>query len=133
MPHSSTYTGFFQPRPNLPDPYTSDILLHRILNRHLGKPLHSSLRSEFVSLSSRAISPETTAYAEDTNRNLPSVVHFDGWGNRVDHLLVGEGWRQLKRFWAESGLLGDTYLRRYGDKSRLVGFTKYVIVRLCVC
>lgn len=62
---------------------------------------------------------------DDANRNLPSVIHWDGWGRRKDELVTSEGWKQLKEFWARSGLMEDIYSRKYGDKSRLVGFTKY--------
>jgi Adaptive response protein AidB N-terminal domain len=126
MAHSSVSTGFFQSPPSLPDPYTSDVLLQRILRRYLGPDLHSSLAPEFARLGSQAVSREMLALCADAHRNLPSVVQYDGWGARVDELVVANGWKKLKGVWAESGMLGDIYLRRYGEKSRFVGMIKYV-------
>lgn len=123
--HSSAYTGFLQSPPQLHNPFTSDRLLHRVLTRHLGPSLLSTLSDEFTALAEEAISPKVLGYFDDTNRNLPSVVHWDGWGRRKDELVTAEGWKQLKGFWARSGLMEDIHSRKYGEKSRIVGFTKY--------
>jgi len=129
-PHSTAYTGFFQPRPALPNPFTDDPLLHRILRRHIGNQLFSNLAPEFVVLATEAISPRILGYGDDANRNLPSVTHWDGWGNRVDVLHTSEGWRKLKEFWARSGLMQDFYSRPYGPASRIVGWTKYALKKV---
>lgn len=124
--HSTAYTGFLQPPPTLHNPFTSDGTLQRILARHLGPSLLASVSSEFTALAEEAISPTILGHVDDANRNLPSVVHWDGWGRRKDELVTAEGWKRLKGFWARSGLMEDIYSRKYGEKSRIVGFTKYV-------
>ena len=123
-PHSTAYKGFFQTPPTLPNPYTADPLLHRILTHYLGKDLLSQLSPEFTSLGKEAISPLIQEYLEDTRLNLPQVVHWDGWGRRKDELRTPEGWKKLKHFWARAGLMEDFYTRPHGEKSRIVGFTK---------
>ena len=123
-PHSSSYDGFFQPPPTLHNPFTEDVLLHRILRRYLPPPLLTSLAPAFTALAAEAISPQKRSWLDDTRRNLPYVIHWDGWGNRVDDLRTPEGWGKLKAFWAQSGLMEDFYTRPYGSLSRLVGFTK---------
>jgi hypothetical protein len=125
-PHSSAYTGFFQPRPSLPNPFTQDPLLPRILRRNLPSPLLKSITPTFKTLASEAISPQILSYLDDTNQNLPYVIHWDGWGNRKDDLKTPEGWRKLKHFWAKSGLMQDFYLREHGSHSRIIGFTKFL-------
>ena len=123
-PHSTAYKGFFQPPPTLPNPFTGDALLHRILRRHLGNELLTNISPSLTALANEAISPQILAYVADANRNLPSVTHWNGWGNRTDILHTSEGWRKLKEFWARSGLMEDFYSRPFGPYSRIVGWTK---------
>jgi hypothetical protein len=124
-PHSTAFSGFFQTPPTLQNPFTSDILLQRILHRQLGSSLLARLTPTFTALANEAISPQIQSYVDDANRNLPQVIHWDGWGRRKDELLTAEGWKRLKGFWARSGMMEDIYSRPYDDKSRIVGFTKY--------
>jgi hypothetical protein len=125
-PHSTAYSGFFQTPPTLHNPFTGDNLLQRILQRQLGSQLLARLTPTFTALGDEAISPQTQAYFDDSNRNLPQVIHWDGWGRRKDELLTAEGWKKLKGLWARSGMMEDLYSRPYGEKSRIVGLTKYI-------
>ena len=122
--HSSAYSGFFQSPPALHNPFRQDCLLHRILSRYLGPSLLNQLTPTFTALAAESISPKILAYLQDTHRNLPEVIHWDGWGKRIDELLTPDGWRKLKEFWATSGIMKDFYARPYGSQSRIVGFTK---------
>jgi len=124
-PPSSAYTGFLQTPPTLHNPYTADHLLRRVLTRRLGSKLLSELQPEFTALAEDSISKETKWLTDDANRDLPSVVHWDGWGVRKDELRTSEGWRKLKEFWARSGMMEDFFTRLHGSKSRIIGFTKY--------
>jgi hypothetical protein len=123
--HATAYTGFVQSPPTFHNPFTSDPLLHRILRRRLDPHLLATLTPTFTALGDQAISPQTLAYVTDANRNLPSVIHWDGWGVRKDTLQTSEGWRKLKGLWASSGMMEDIYLRPHGCQSRIVAFTKY--------
>lgn len=123
--HSTAYSGFLQTPPTLHNPFTHDPLLHRILRRRLGDKLFAELKTTFTELAEEAISPEKLRWTNDSNRQLPEVIHWDGWGKRADILVTAHGWGQLKGFWAQSGMLEDIYSRRYGANSRTVGFTKY--------
>jgi Adaptive response protein AidB N-terminal domain len=128
-PPSSAYAGFFQPSPQTPNPLTSDPLLRRILRRHLPAPVLAAATPSFQTLAAQSVSPRIREYTRDTNLNLPTVIHWDGWGKRKDELRTCEGWKRLKGFWAESGMMRDFYDRPYGEYSRLVGFTKYPLTR----
>ena len=123
--HSTAYSGFLQTPPSLHNPFIHDRVIQRILRRRVGAVLCSKLEPTFTRLAAEAISPEKLAWCDDTNKHLPEVIHWDGWGNRVDRLITAEGWRKLKGFWAQSGMLEDIYSRRYGVHSRMVGYTKY--------
>jgi len=123
-PPSTAYSGFFQSPPQIPNPFTSDPLLHRILTRYLPSPLVSECSPAFDALAATSVSPRISEYTHDTNISLPTVVHWDGWGRRKDELRTCEGWNQLKGFWAQSGMMKDFYERPYSEYSRLVGFTK---------
>ena len=124
-PPSSAYTGFFQTPPQTPNPLTSDPLLHRILHRYLPAPVLAANTPSFQTLAAEAVSARMREYTRDTELNLPTVINWDGWGKRKDELRTAEGWKRLKGFWAESGLMKDFYDRPDGEYSRLVGFTKY--------
>ena len=128
--HSTAYSGFLQTPPSLHNPFIHDRVIQRILRRRVGAVLYSKLEPTFTRLAAEAISPEKLAWCDDTNRHLPEVIHWDGWGNRVDRLITAEGWRKLKGFWAQSGMLEEIYSRRYGVHSRTVGYTKYRCWRL---
>ena len=123
-PPSTAYSGFFQSPPQTPNPFTSDALLHRILTRYLPSPLLSKCTPDFDALATTSVSPTIREYTHDTHVNLPTVVHWDGWGRRKDELRTCEGWKQLKGFWARSGMMKDFYERPYSEYSRLVGFAK---------
>jgi mannosyltransferase OCH1-like enzyme len=123
-PHSTAYRGFFQTPPSLTDTFTQDPLLHRILRHYLSPTVLKQVTPTFASLANESISPQIQSYLSDTHHNLPTVIHWDGWGNRKDELRTPEGWKKLKEFWARSGLMEDFYLRPHGPQSRIVGFTK---------
>ena len=127
-PHSTAYTGFFQAPPAIRNPFTEDLVLQRILTRHLGLSLLDALRASFTNLGKEAVSRQIREYSDDAHRNLPYVVHWDGWGARKDKLYTTEGWQKLKGFWARSGIMEDFFSRKYGPQSRIVGFTKYVLL-----
>jgi len=124
-PHSTAHSGFLQTPPSLHNQFTHDHLIQRILRRQLGPHLYSDLEPTFSKLGAEAISHEKHRWTDDANRHLPEVIHWDGWGRRIDRLVTAEGWSKLKGFWAQTGMLEDIYSRRYGVHSRTVGFTKY--------
>jgi hypothetical protein len=123
-PHSTAYTGFLQTPPTIQNPFTKDLLLHRILRRQLPPSLLTSVTPTFTALASESISPQILSYLADTHYNLPQVIHWDGWGRRKDELRTPEGWKKLKEFWARSEMMKDFYQRPHGSDSRIIGFTK---------
>lgn len=58
----------------------------------------------------------------------PKLVQYDQWGRRIDDLQTSEGWRELKAISQREGLPGIFYERKYGEKSRLYGFAKMVLM-----
>ena len=54
----------------------------------------------------------------------PTLVQFNQFGERVDHLHTSEPWRTLKGIAAEEGLVSIAFERQQGEFSRLYAFSK---------
>ena len=57
-------------------------------------------------------------------RNEPTHEMYDGWGNRIDQLVVCDAWKEMKAISAREGLIAIAYERKYGVYSRLYQIAK---------
>jgi len=58
----------------------------------------------------------------------PTLVQYDQWGRRIDHLQTSEGWRELKAISQREGLPGIFYERKHNEYSRTYGFAKVALL-----
>ena len=76
-----------------------------------------------------------TEYADiaatlDGPAHEPVLVQYDAWGQRVDKLVTGEGWRRLKAVAASEGIVDHSYgehRARLGRFARLLAFVRIVM------
>ncbi|CAG0921805.1 unnamed protein product [Notodromas monacha] len=62
---------------------------------------------------------ELWALSRECERNQPSLVQFDAWGQRDDQVITCNAWKELKAIGAEEGIVGLAYQRKHGQWSRL--------------
>lgn len=58
----------------------------------------------------------------------PTLVQHNEWGQRIDKLQTSEGWRDLKELSQREGIPGIFYERKYGEHSRVYGFSKVLLM-----
>ena len=63
-------------------------------------------------------------WGNEVENQRPQLVQYDAWGNRIDEIVVCNGWNQLKKVSAEEGLIAIAYERKFKEYSRIYQFTK---------
>ncbi len=117
-----TYRPFFQDPPRLGHPYLDDPLLPTLLQRLMGED-YAAAHDDLADFGERCRG-DVLAMAEDCHANEPRLVPFDAWGNRIDDIVMAEGWGELEAVSAEEGLIALGYDRPVGARSRLWQFAK---------
>jgi alkylation response protein AidB-like acyl-CoA dehydrogenase len=110
--------AFFQPAPRLENPYSDDPLLRWYLRRRLPAPLFAELEPELRAFGDRVIG-EIAAWGDEAEAQPPRHVPYDPWGQRIDDIVLSDGWRALDRVSAEEGLIAIGYERRHAELSRV--------------
>ncbi|SPO20680.1 uncharacterized protein UTRI_00156 [Ustilago trichophora] len=137
--------GFQFERFRVASPWSSDPALRLTILRLLssGNSALSSAEIErlFGSLSSFGdkIAGEYADLAStlDGPQHEPTLIQYDAWGQRIDKLATGEGWKRIKGVCAEEAIVAESYPRseaRYGggreklgQHARLFAFTRSVM------
>ncbi|GAA5933039.1 hypothetical protein JCM3775_005296 [Rhodotorula graminis] len=118
----------FQQRPiSLPPAYTGDEPLKALLVRLLPGNVHRFVAADLERFEHRIAGPvRALANTADSLPATiePSVVQFNQFGQRVDHLHTSEAWRTLKGIAADEGLVAIPFERREGEFSRVYAFAK---------
>lgn len=73
----------------------------------------------------------------DGSQHEPTLIQYDAWGQRIDKLATGEGWKRLKAVCASEGIVPESYPRPeatngggrngLGQYARLFAFTRNVM------
>uniref|UniRef100_A0A5F8H421 Acyl-CoA dehydrogenase family member 11-like n=1 Tax=Monodelphis domestica TaxID=13616 RepID=A0A5F8H421_MONDO len=109
---------FFQGQPSLGNQYLEDALLRGYLKRHLPPQVFAEVNQDLQRFGAR-VSGEILSLGQECEAMPPRLQHFDGWGQRVDHILTCSAWKKLKRISAEEGLIAIGYERKYSNWSRV--------------
>jgi alkylation response protein AidB-like acyl-CoA dehydrogenase len=117
-----SFSPFFQDPPQLAHPYLDDPLLPTLLARLMGDD-YGEAHDDLADFGERCRS-DVLAMSDDANAVEPELVHFDSWGNRVDEIVLAQGWHDLEDVSAEEGLIALGYDRPVGARSRLWQFAK---------
>ncbi|KAJ1037548.1 hypothetical protein NDA11_004112 [Ustilago hordei] len=137
--------GFQFERFCVASPWSSDPALRLTILRLLSSgdsPLSASdIDRLFSSLSvfgERIAGPYTDiASTLDGPQHEPTLIQYDAWGQRVDKLATGEGWKRLKAVCASEGIVPESYAcpeavngggrDGLGKYARLFAFTRNVM------
>lgn len=73
----------------------------------------------------------------DGPQHEPTLIQYDAWGQRIDKLATGEGWKRLKQVSAREGIVAESYPSsdakhgggrdKIGPHARLFAFTRNVM------
>lgn len=114
---------FFQDGPVLTNQYQSDRLLKSYIKRMIPDNYFSEIDSDLNRLGER-VAGDILEMAEDAEKNIPQLIQFDAWGNRIDKIVTAHGWKALDKVSAEEGMIAIGYQRKYDEFSRLYQFSK---------
>lgn len=114
---------FAQPPPELPDPYTSDLVLRSHLDRYLGAQRRAAAEPRLAALAA-AVTATLRAAHTDAEANPPTLRKFDPWGARIDRVETAEGWQIQRRAAATHAVVALPYTAAgrtaFGSAARVV-------------
>lgn len=114
---------FSQEAPSLGNQYTEDKLLMSYVRRFFDENIIEDIENDLHKLGNRVIY-DLFEMSNDAEKNLPQLIQFDAWGNRIDEIKVSKGWKDLEAVSSEEGMVAIGYERKYGELSRLYQFIK---------
>ncbi|KAK4861499.1 hypothetical protein LT330_003534 [Penicillium expansum] len=117
-------SGTFTRLGKLPNTYTSDTSLQRMLGWYLPAETLKSVEPHLAQFGEEAVSPQVLGWNIDAETNLPYVKKYNVWGQRYgyDKLVTAEGWKQLGKWGAKNGVVSLGYDHKYGDHRRTVQY-----------
>lgn len=110
--------GFFQDAPQLTNTFEGDRVLRQSLQRLLPEDAWEDVRQDLTRFGERAAT-EMPPLADEAERNEPTLVRFDAWGNRIDAIETTPAWGALHAIAAEEGVVALGYERAHGRHSRV--------------
>jgi len=116
-------TDFIQAGPVLLNQYVGDELLKSYLDEKLPSKIKKEITDDLKRFGDR-VAGDVLVMAKSAEANPPKLVQFDSWGNRIDKVVVDNGWTDLHRVSAEEQIVKLGYERKYGAHSRTVQFAK---------
>ena len=121
--------AFYQTPPELGNQYVEDDVLRRYLRHTLPPDVLTRVEPELFelgALSGGELYRESLALRDEE----PTLVQWDAWGRRVDHIELPSLWKKAARIAAEKGIVATAYERKSGALSRVHQFALlYVIDR----
>ncbi len=112
---------FFQSPPTLGNQYSADRALRSYLARSLPPDVLRTVEPELLEMGE--LSGGALFDLEAQHRHeLPRLVQWDAWGNRVDRIEVTPLWAEAARIAAEKGVVATAYERKHGALSRIHQF-----------
>ncbi len=123
MKNHTPYSNFSQKAPELINEYTQDEFLQDYLDSYMPEEIMEEIRPDLVRFGER-VATELIEYANACENNVPKLISYNAWGERVDEIIVAPEWQKLEDIAAEEGLVAIGYERKYGEHSRLYQFVK---------
>ncbi|KAF7515784.1 hypothetical protein PCG10_002911 [Penicillium crustosum] len=117
-------SGTFTQLGKLPNAYTSDTSLQRMLGWYLPAETLKLVEPHLAQFGEEAVSPQVFGWNIDAETNLPYVKKYNVWGQRYgyDKLVTAEGWKQLGKWGAKNGVVSLGYDHTYGVHRRTVQY-----------
>eukprot|EP01112_Ceratiomyxa_fruticulosa_P004646 TRINITY_DN15187_c0_g1_i1.p1 TRINITY_DN15187_c0_g1~~TRINITY_DN15187_c0_g1_i1.p1 ORF type:complete len:637 (-),score=127.10 TRINITY_DN15187_c0_g1_i1:20-1813(-) len=124
MSKGESVATFRQSPPLIGNQYLEDTYLRVLLKRLVPKEIISKIEPDLVNFGERVIN-DVLKYGRESEANPPRLIQVDQWGNRVDRIVVTNGWDRLKDISAQEGLVSIGYDRdHFAEYSRIYQYTK---------
>ncbi|KAF7371111.1 Acyl-CoA dehydrogenase NM domain-like protein [Mycena sanguinolenta] len=132
---------FHQPAPPNEHPYWEDPVLPSVLKRILPESVLQAIEPDLTRLGHDLVN--SALGVRDTTDGLtcvivvrplaaqvrlPTLTHYNAWGERIDLLQTSEGWRNLKSLAVKEGYISNAYERKYHEHSRVYMFAKCMMM-----
>ncbi len=122
----SEVSNFYQPAPELPNPWAASGALQRALRARVTPEQWTEFSKELAAFAARVV-PEIEPLGLQAEREIPTLTQYDAWGNRIDEIQTGSAWAKLDEISAREGMVAIGYERKYGAASRLLQFAKLAL------
>lgn len=109
---------FIQQIPPLPNQFTTDPLLSRILERMIPADSRSQLSSKWQEVGADT-AQGLTELADQAERHPPQLRKFSSWGKQIDEIEMHESWKKLETYAVQQGIVAIAYERKQGALSRV--------------
>lgn len=114
-------TPFHQTSPELENTWRADVGLQRHLQRLMDADTLRDVTPELEAMGALAAGP-MLAWARQAETHPPTLTPYDPWGRRIDHIQLSEGWQEIAKIAATSGIIDTPHAARHGWRSRLHHF-----------
>ena len=114
---------FFQPLPQLHNPFVEDPFLRSCLTRMMPQDVVEEVFPDLERFGSR-LCEEIDYLGRQAELEPPFLRAYDAWGKRVDDLVTSSAWKRMHEISAEEGLVAIAYERRHKQWSRLHQMSK---------
>ncbi|MCJ8276229.1 MAG: acyl-CoA dehydrogenase family protein [Bdellovibrionales bacterium] len=101
--------------------YLRDTLSYFVPGKHFNE-----IEPDVKRFSAR-VSSDVLEMSRQAEREEPQWVPFDHWGNRVDDIIMSEGWKSLHVVAAEEGIVATAYERKSEEFSRVHQMMKLLL------
>ncbi|CAG5095093.1 Oidioi.mRNA.OKI2018_I69.XSR.g14029.t1.cds [Oikopleura dioica] len=120
-------TGHFvQQKPVLTNPYEGNELIQDYILRHCPPEHFERVNSDLSKCGERIVN-EVDALGDECERVQPYLKRTDGWGERIDEIVVSPAWYEQHRVSAEEGLIAIGYENESGSFSRVHQMAKNML------
>ncbi|GIX67644.1 acyl-CoA dehydrogenase family member 11 [Caerostris extrusa] len=101
---------FYQERPRLNNPFSSDAVLRSFLRHYVPKEINEEISQDLQLFGDRIVN-EIDYLGWECEVNPPTLETQDVWGRRVDELKTSVAWKKQRDISAEEGLVAIPYER----------------------
>jgi putative acyl-CoA dehydrogenase len=123
MAQTTPYADFLQQAPQLSNEYLDDHFLRDYVSTQLPREILHEVTPDLERFG-KLVATDCVRWAREAETCPPRLTQFNAWGERVDEIMVSQGWLELERVAAEEGLVAIGYERTQGEHSRLYQFVK---------
>ena len=113
----------YQESPRLGNQFLEDVALQEYIGLYfslmeLESKMKTEIRLSLADLGKNVI--EYQKFADDAERNPPTLQIFDAYGKRINQIHTSEGWKKIRIAGIKEGIIADVYSKKYGVASRFV-------------
>ncbi|HHL31034.1 MAG TPA: acyl-CoA dehydrogenase [Oceanospirillales bacterium] len=116
--------SFIQDSPEITDPYQTDRYLQTAIKWLLNNDQHQAeIKTDLQRFSNRLIN-EVHNWSLQAEAQIPELIQYSPWGERIDHIKMCDAWSKLDRLSAQEGLIHLGYDEANSTSGRIHQFFK---------